>query len=272
MIAVDIGNSRVKWALFNAGEIVEHGVFAYTKDAVKKDFELKLCEANLPKFASSIVVSCVAGADIKQRFIDWLKENNFTEWRFAETRSKQCAIVNAYKDPAKMGVDRWLAMIAAFDLCDAKNNELICVIDCGTAITLDILNAQGVHIGGLIMPGYQTMVQSLIKQTGNIESFEQIGFNHAQNSGLACSTQDAILKGCSQLVSGGVAGVLQRQLTEEITKVNCVVSGGDGQWLTDALTTDRQPREMTGVTIQASDYRPFLVLQGLYLSSRENNK
>jgi len=269
MIAVDIGNSRVKWALFNAGEIVKHGVFTYTKDIDKHDFENKLCEENLPKSSSSIVVSCVAGVDIKQRFSRWLKENDFAECRFAETQSKQCAIVNAYKDPAKMGVDRWLAMIAAFDLCDAKNGELICVIDCGTAITLDVLDVQGAHIGGLIMPGYQTMVRSLFAQTGNIESFEQMGFNHAQNSGLACSTRDAIIKGCSQLVAGGVADVLKRQLAEGVTKIHCVVSGGDGQWVADELDTDEQVREITGAAVRESYYRPFLVLQGLYLSSRK---
>jgi len=256
MLTVDIGNSRIKWALFSGGLIKEHGSLDY----VLENIETQLDEICLPESVTSTVVSCVAGEKIKSQFKRWAGQNDLTNIKFSVTRDKQNGVVNSYHDPAKMGVDRWLAMVAAFNQCDSKNGDLICVIDCGTAVTFDVLDSSGKHQGGLIMPGYQTMIQSLIKGAENIKSEEKTVYNTPQNSGLASSTSEALVKGCSQIIVQGISGIINSYQNKSPAKLHCFVTGGDGEWVSSALTVD-------------NIYAPFLVLQGLYtVSVNENEK
>jgi len=253
MLAIDIGNSRIKWAVFKNNKIQHSGVFEY--DVAHLDDAIN--HANLPVNVKTIAVSCVANADVKNRINKCLSEKISKPVQFAKTQSAQCGVTNSYALPDNMGVDRWLAMIAAFNLYKIKSDEALCVIDCGTAITFDVLNAQGVHAGGLIMPGYQTMVQSLLKETSNIQQAAGAGIAESfasMQSGLASSTKQAVSKGCAQLVAGGLSSLIDRQKKESSVKLRCIITGGDGQWLSDALNYE-------------NTYHPFLVLQGLNIAT-----
>ena len=253
MLTIDIGNSRVKWALFERGAMQEYGSFVYKIDSLKKDLK----KGNLPRSSETVEISCVAGQEFKKHFIRLLNENAFTNLKFAETRARQCGVVNSYEVPANMGVDRWLAMIEAFRLSDATEGEIICVVDCGTAITLDVISNSGQHLGGLIMPGYRTMINSLINDTGNIE-FSEKNHNNFDGVGMASSTQDSISKGCGQLITGGLSFVIESYVKHCDMKMHCIVTGGDGEWVSKAIEYE-------------SCYNPFLVLQGLYTVSTETD-
>ncbi len=259
MLTIDIGNSRVKWAQIEHDNITGHGVFSYHEN----DFEKKLGLALLPLESPLMQISCVAGETIKLRFIKWLKYKNYTAYKFAQTMAVQCSVINSYKNPSQMGVDRWLAMLAAYDLCKQQKKDYICIIDCGTAITFDALNSEGEHMGGLIMPGFQTMLTSLDKGTGNIgiKQYSEMGLS--QTAGLASATDIAITKGCSQMISGGLAGIVGQLPVLQSTSVHCVITGGDGDWLANAL-----PGALNKMKNVSFEYRPFLVMQGLYLSSK----
>jgi len=250
MLAIDIGNSRFKWAMFSGDAILCHGAFEYRFE----NFQSRLNSAELPYTTDLVMISSVADKELNNLLIKWLKVNRYKEFSFAETQSEQCKVINSYKTPTNMGVDRWLAMIAAFKLCRAKTDELVCVVDCGTAITLDVINSQGRHMGGLILPGYQTMIQSLVKKTSNIQGFDDNKYNALFISGLAASTQEAIFKGCSQLIIGGISGIIRSQQEKSDGKIHCIITGGDGKWLSEALTCSNL-------------YNPFLVLQGLSFTS-----
>jgi len=250
MLAIDIGNSRFKWAMFSGDVILCHGAFEYRFE----NFQSRLNSAELPYTTDLVMISSVADKELNNMFIKWLKENSYKDFSFAETRSEQCKVINSYKTPTNMGVDRWLAMIAAFRICSAKTDELICVVDCGTAITLDVLSAQGRHMGGLILPGYRTMIQSLVRKASNIQGFDDTKYDTFLASGLAVSTQEAISKGCSQLIIGGVSGIISSQQKKSAGKIHCIITGGDGEWLSGALTCSNL-------------YNPFLVLQGLRFTS-----
>lgn len=258
MLTIDIGNSRVKWALIENEDISSHGVFAYHGS----DFEKKIENADLPLEAALMQISCVAGEEIKSRFIQWLKHKNYTAFKFAQTMAEQCGIINSYEVPSHMGVDRWLAMLAAYDVCKQQQKDFICIIDCGTAITLDVLASEGEHLGGLIMPGFQTMLKSLVKGTGNIEIKQHSALELLQATGLASTTELAIKKGCSQMICGGLASMVGQLPVQESARVHCVLTGGDGDWLTNVL-----PGALNRINNCSFEYRPFLVLQGLYLSS-----
>jgi len=260
MLTIDIGNSRIKWALFNDSSIdfkaLKYGAFRYNAE----NFEDALTHANLPVTSSTLEISFVTDHKLKPRLISWLKKHNSGKFNFANTQAKQCHITNAYQQPDKLGVDRWLAMIAGYNLHPIMPHETLCIIDCGTAITLDMLDSKGCHLGGLIIPGYQTMVQSLINNTGNIASFERDKDLTPTTGELAISTEASIVKGCTQCITGGLFDIISHHKKNGASRIKCIITGGDGKWISDTLNT------LSPDNVQTS-YNPYLVLQGLVLAS-----
>lgn len=82
----------------------------------------------------------------------------------ARTLRAHGGVKNSYSDPARMGVDRWLAMLAA----RSRVSGPCCIVDAGTAITLDGLDAEGMHLGGYIVPGLWMMEHALLEGTGQV--------------------------------------------------------------------------------------------------------
>jgi len=254
MLTIDVGNSRIKWAVINQGVIKEHGEAGYSENS----FENVLSSMGMPVL-KNVSISFVAQPDLKLKLQRWLIARGSVSPFFAKTLAKQRGITNSYRQPENMGVDRWLAMIAAYALCEIDNNDdAVCVIDCGTAITLDVLDASGRHTGGLILPGFQVMVGSLISSTGNINTPDSLLYSEDLNSGLATSTHESVTKGCTRLVNEGVSGIVKSCEKNIAGRFHCVVTGGDGEWVAKALAYD-------------NTYNPYLVLQGLNFISTETN-
>ena len=141
---VDIGNSAVKWRTCNS-EVFTQGV---------DFFSLKL----LPK-ADLVWVSAVAHLSI----IEEIKAN-FGSVNLVEPLKQYGKLTLSYDDPSKFGVDRFLAMLAA--LGRFPNLPLL-LIDAGSAVTFDVIDAKGMHQGGLIMPGLKALRESFAKFSTN---------------------------------------------------------------------------------------------------------
>lgn len=248
MIAIDIGNSRIKWALFKSGEIVSHNAVEY--DTVS--FEKVLERECMPLAGNKVMISHVAGNELKLKLLGFLKEKQCADINFAETKSAECQISNSYNIVSSMGVDRWLAMIAAYHHPQRNQADAVCVIDCGTAITFDVVGSDGVHLGGLIMPGYRTMYGSLMKNTSNIQQGIDAEDKGRGLSYLASSTAACVASGCAQLIQEGVRGIIAKQQEKLDSQMFCIVTGGDGEALAKSLEV-------------SSIYAPFLVLEGLRL-------
>ena len=75
-------------------------------------------------------------------------------------------VMNAYDDIDQLGVDRWLTIIAAWN----RYRSAVCIVDCGTALTLDVVSASGQHAGGFIVPGLTLMGDVLNRQTQQINA------------------------------------------------------------------------------------------------------
>jgi len=123
-----------------------------------------------------------------------------------------------------LGVDRWLAMIAARQhTCRA-----VCVVDCGSAITFDYVSAEGQHEGSYIMPGARLMGQALVRDTA------QINVTHAvvDSTEPGTATGPAVLAGCQQMVHYGVGGLVKdaQALGYEI-----LLCGGDAMAIAEEL-------------------------------------
>ena len=239
MLTIDIGNSRIKYGLWQQQHLSATGSVAYRSDTVDEALERLL--GGVAKLRA-IYIACVGGADVERACADWFLSTMQTEPVFLRTTASCCGVVNAYTDPSQHGVDRWAALIGARSL----TRDPVCVIDCGTAITVDLMDAEGRHLGGRIMPGLEMMQQALLKRTagirqivGNVEDF-------------ACNTADAVSSGTVHMLHAALLEVTTTARLRLGESMQTLITGGAAQLLAS----------LDG--LQAIRFEPHLVLTGIH--------
>jgi type III pantothenate kinase len=131
-------------------------------------------------------------------------------------------VYNAYQHPEKLGVDRWLALVAV-----RKHYSIpACIVDCGTAITLDLIDADGKHQGGLISPGLTLMKKSLAEGTEALQFHET---NYI--AGPANNTEAAIYSG----TLSAAVGLIEHVLTKQSNAMQLILTGGDAEIIAKQL-------------------------------------
>ena len=175
---VDIGNSAVKWR--------SHGSEVFTQDV--DQFSSKL----LPK-ADSVWVSAVAHLNI----IEDIKAE-FSSVNLVKSSKQYGKLTLSYDDPSKFGMDRFLAILGALELFPEKP---LLVIDAGSAVTFDVIDSQGIHKGGLIMPGIKALRESFIKFSTNDLSLK--------SSELKNSTKEAWQSGTHAMLVSAIDSQIQ---------------------------------------------------------------
>lgn len=149
ILLLDVGNTRVKWAWLDYLEIAPAGAIAH--DATHRSWQGQIAaDGHRPE---RIVVSNVAGPAFAAALTLWSRDHFGREPEFILASAALCGVTNGYRRPAALGVDRWLALIAAWR--SAERPTL--VVNAGTALTLDAIDGTGRHRGGLILPGVQMM-------------------------------------------------------------------------------------------------------------------
>ena len=237
-LLIDLGNTNLKWALFQSPELTPAGRLHYRGLDLPR--ALDMLWACLPAPAGVFVAS-VGNVAIKQKIADWVRDR--WEQALVEVRSSKqsCGVVNAYVDPGRLGVDRWLCLIAVH----RQTRVPACIVDCGSAVTIDGLDADGQHLGGLILPGLDMMRDALLRNT-------QIRVAAPSRSLdlLARDTESAVAAG-GVFACAGLVELVVRRIALQCDRVpEIVLTGGDGTKLQSVL--DREAR-----------YEPDLVLQGL---------
>jgi len=155
---IDVGNSRIKWAFGVAGRFVAKGEASGSVDGSLGDL------LGFRQPVEEIRIANVAGADAGIRIAAILQERLRIEPVFAGSAAVGAGVRNGYSDPEQLGVDRWLALCGAF----SRYQAAVCVVDAGTATTIDVVSASGEHKGGLILPGIDLMQSALLCGTGNL--------------------------------------------------------------------------------------------------------
>jgi len=244
-LTIDIGNTRVKWVLYQGALVQADGVFCYTPDTFSAD----VTDAKMPFKGAEVLVSNVSGGNVERLLREILEVSECKKYSYAQTKQKQCGVVNSYTDFSQLGIDRWLAMIAGFNHKDRLPGEAVCVIDCGTAVTLDVVDGRGRHLGGLIMPGLAIMQSMLMRETSNIDSFNVA--KGVSSMHLEKATDIAISQGCAQILVGGLDAMISRYSGEQGKNMLCLIAGGDGAWVAKSLTVENV-------------YEPLLVNKGLW--------
>lgn len=237
-LLIDIGNTRLKWAVKHPNGLHSGQTFFLKSQPLHKSLELAWTHLERPTRA---IAANVAGAAVADQLSRWIRLQWSLDVEFVSSRRQDHGVRIAYPDPSKLGVDRWVCLLALrhFYLLPA------CVVDCGTAITLDVLEKTGNHRGGLIMPGLELMKASLLQGTSEIA--DSCGAGRAR---LADNTGEAIESGGILAAAGMVEMVLQKLEREAGPSLSLIVTGGDA-------------RRVAAQLARRAILAPDLVLQGL---------
>jgi type III pantothenate kinase len=192
------------------------------------------------------LASNVAGPTFATRLAGVVGAHCGCELRFAQTERAAFGVSNSYKQPRRMGVDRWVAMIGAW----AEMRSSCLVVDVGTAVTIDALDDNGCHLGGQILPGLVLMADTLAQQTSDIPAIKPAAAGTYDGvSMFANNTRGAVGSGALSAVTGAVERAI-RTLRSNDCDATVVLTGGDASRILAALNGP-------------SLHRPNLVLQGL---------
>ncbi|MRX09672.1 type III pantothenate kinase [Pseudoduganella sp. FT25W] len=226
ILLIDAGNTRVKWALVQAndtlGAWIAHGAATH---ADTPQLELSWCEAATSHGVSRILIANVAGNALRVQ-LEYVLQRCLPdiqpEW-FASLPAL-AGLTNGYRNPAQLGCDRFAAAIAGHTLAPGLP---VVVVNCGTATTIDAVTADGVFLGGMILPGLGLMASSLARNTAQLPQIAQDG---KLPDGFADNTDDAILSGILAAQSGAIEHACAAHKAEA-----CIISGGAAPFIAPML-------------------------------------
>ncbi|MBU2884557.1 type III pantothenate kinase [Gilvimarinus agarilyticus] len=214
-LLIDMGNSRIKWQLKQCELIVAAGIEDYTGswswlNSVAHGYDV------IHVWASS-----VAGAKREDQLQAFLSEADLPPAQFAIVEGSWAEIQCAYKDYSKLGIDRWLAIIAGRSLASGA----YIVVDSGTAITVDSVTADGLHQGGWIGPGVALMRRAMSAQSQALAV--ALREPHKVYTDLGVDTQTAI----DGAITAMGRGMIEAAMHSDVTQKTLVLTGGDaGCW------------------------------------------
>jgi type III pantothenate kinase len=161
-LLVDVGNTRIKWATLSRGQLVRRG------SAVHRDSLDAAVAALAAEVAAStrVVAANVAGDRVAERLRALVAARPGASLTFVAPSAERFGVRCAYADPRRLGVDRWVAVLAAYHAARGA----ACTISAGTAVTFDAVDARGEHLGGLIFPGAPLLAAALDRNTSDIGS------------------------------------------------------------------------------------------------------
>jgi len=247
ILLIDVGNTAIKWATSeDLVNLNNPDAEYYVRSQFSDVLESRWLDMVAPQ---RIMVSNVAGQEIEESLMLWTRNHWQINPEFVYVEDNTCEVKLAYQEISQFGVDRWLAIIAAWK----KFGNAVCIVDCGTAITIDGVSDTGRHLGGMILPGIQLMQQSLVEHAQGISEIENI----QGNSELANNTQQGVASGSTMAVVSLVNRLVNDMQTEYGNKVSCVITGGGAQQVSHLLELD-------------FEFDPHLVLQGIAWVAKEN--
>lgn len=209
VLAIDVGNSRIKWGWHDGSRWIESGAVDHSGSAALASAWSRLAPG------LRAIGSNVAAPDIA-RSVDALLGVRRIPIRWIESRSAQCGVRNLYADPSQLGTDRWAALIAARALLPRAS----VVVAAGTAVTVDALSAEGDFLGGLILPGLSLMPDALARETARLPR------DTGTYADFPRSTADAIATGAIDAIAGAVERLGQRLRARADGPVGLVGTGG----------------------------------------------
>ena len=220
-LAIDVGNTRLKWALYEAphpqAALIAHGAeFLENID--------KLADGPWAELASpDCMLGCIVAGDALKRRVQEQMEIWDVEPRWVVPSAFEAGLTNGYDFPSRLGADRWVAMIGAWHRTLSQGPaQPIVVVMVGTAVTVEAIDAQGKFLGGLILPGHGIMLRALESGTAGL---------HVP-TGEVCefptNTSDALTSGGTFAIAGAVQRMIQHVQQHCGVAPKCIMTGGAG--------------------------------------------
>lgn len=249
LLVIDAGNTRTKWAVMT----LEDGVIS-TQGWLQQGEILSETVLSAWQECARIGIVNVAGPD-SQAWLQACLAPLKLPMRWHTSTAQACGLVNDYSAPAQLGVDRWAAMVAAWQYYQRS----CVVVNAGTALTVDLIEktapGQGRFMGGIIAPGLRLMQNSIVAAAAGIAPGQGNWQDFPRN------TADAVYSGSLQAMCGAVDNMVQKLSEYCGYVVPCMVSGGDASVLLPLLEKHALAREY--------HLEEQLVLQGLWYLERD---
>lgn len=237
-LLIDVGNSRTKWILAEDGHVrgaaraVGHGDITALYDEWDG---LRVPPQRIRGVA-------VGGAGMVDAIDEWIADRWGLAPQWLQTPALGGGIRIAYSDPAQLGTDRWLAMVGA----RAADYLPACLVDCGSAITLDVVDSDGRHQGGLIMPGLAAQRTGIARVAPALPAVEL----STRAPFLTDNTHDALTSGYLHGTAMALQGLIRRAIAGSPERLTPLFTGGDATLLARYLDMDVR-------------LRPDLVFEGI---------
>lgn len=225
MIAIDAGNTRIKWGIHDGEAWLERG--ALPTGEVEK---LAVLVARWPEYAR--VVACNVAGEAVERAVERALSPRFAPPLWLRSSAEQCGVRNGYEEHWRLGADRWAALVAARGQQLAQKAGDFLVVCAGTATTVDWLDAGGLFRGGLILPGIDLMRASLARNTAQLPAAAGEFRDEPR------STVDAIASGCLHAQIGAIERMYGRLPVESMPV--CLLTGGAAEKIAPHLAVPFQ--------------------------------
>ncbi len=246
MLTIDIGNTQIKWALWEGGRIARRGSCGYRKHAPEPAFATWR-DIRPPK---RVVVANVAGEAVERSLQSWIRDHWSVEVEFLRSTAERNGVTNAYDDPAQYGVDRWAALLGAF----SRYRDPVCIIDAGTAVTVDLLDTDGRHLGGRILPGLAMMREALLGGAAGIREVDGKPVLFASN------TADAVSSGTLRMLQAALLEIVESARQRLGSGMKIIITGGMSEQI------------MSLPDLPAMVHEPDLVLIGLHAAAESRRE
>lgn len=218
ILAIDAGNTRVKWGVHEDGSWQVQGWVETVRAARLARAWIEL------EPPDTVIAANVAGARVAARLAGAARRFQ-RRVRFVKSAASQCGVRNSYDVPARLGPDRWAALIGARSL----HRGACVVVNAGTTVTVDALTADGVFLGGMIVAGAELMRGALARNTARLNP------QRGRFAFFPARTADAIESGGINALAGAVERMLRfmREAGQEAPLT--VLSGGSAPVLAPHL-------------------------------------
>ena len=229
ILAIDVGNTRLKWALFDApragAQMLAHGVeFLDHIDRLADGAWAVLA-------APAQVLGCVVAGDAIKRLVQEQMDAWDVSPQWVVPGTEEAGVFNSYDHPARLGADRWVAMIGARHhvLAQGAARPIVLVM-VGTAVTVEAIDTEGRFLGGLILPGHGIMLRALEAGTAGLS----VPTGEVQP--FPTNTSDALTSGGTYAIAGAVERTWQHLREHTGLEPACIMTGGAGWKMMPSMT------------------------------------
>ena len=256
----DVGNTRLKWAAVESTQQPsdrQKKLWAYSGSISSKSLASPEHRAELADYIAKtlpkpdvIGFSCVAGRSAIENLQSLFPQWRDISWKQLKGDSQFTGVRTLYQDPGQLGSDRWAAVIGA----RALSNTNTLIVNVGTATTIDLLGANGVHYGGWILPGLEMMQKSLEGNTAQLP----LAARELTTNGFGLSTNNAIISGCDAAQIGAIQSAIQlaKEMNHPVDRV--WIDGGNAKILVAEMS---KAKVQSSLSIEVTE---GLVLRGIW--------